>query len=207
MNATEYKLLIVDDDPLVRKGVQRFLSQAGFHVQIAADGFEALNLLHRATPDLMLLDLEMPGISGLELLHLLAKDNIQPPTVVLTAKPSVNSALEAGQLKVVDYFVKPLTKEMIGRIEHILNDEAAPDTNLTVEDKIRTILKERGLSERIFPTVIHLYSGGGTNRKIGDELGISWSTVRSHLHQAMTAFDVRSRKELTKAIIQAFSKV
>ncbi|MCP4199426.1 MAG: response regulator transcription factor [Proteobacteria bacterium] len=206
MNANEYKLLIVDDDPLVRKGVQRFLDQAGFHVQTAADGFEALSLLHRAVPDLMLLDLEMPGISGLELLHLLAQDNIQPPTVVLTARPSVNSALEAGQLKVVDYFVKPLTKEMIGRIEEILNDEAAPDAGRSVEDKLRAILKERGLSERIFPTVISLYSGGGTNRRIGQELGISWSTVRSHLRQAMTAFDVSSRDELVTAIIQAFSK-
>jgi two-component system nitrate/nitrite response regulator NarP len=206
MEPTEYKLLIVDDDPLVRKAIKRLLAQAGFQVQTAADGFEALNLLHRSIPDLMLLDLEMPGISGLELLHLLAVDGIQPRTVVLTAKPSVDTALEAGQLKVFDYFVKPLTEEMIGRIEAILRDESVSGTCLTVEEKLRAILKERGLSERIYPTVIKYYSGGGTNRELGEKLGISWSTARSHLRQAMLAFDVRSRHDLITAIIEAFSK-
>ena len=206
MNTKEYKLLVVDDDPLVRKAVQRILVQAGFQVQTAADGFEALNLVHRELPDLMLLDLEMPGISGLELLHLLENDNLQPRTVVLTAKPSLNSALEAGHLKVVDYFVKPLTDEMIGRIEEILSEKSAAPKSITVEKKLRAVFEEKGLTERVFPTVFRFYSGGGTNRKIGEDLGISWSTVRSHLRLAMRAFEVNNRKDLTAAIIRAFSE-
>ncbi len=206
MELKEYHLLIVEIDPLVRKAMKRLLDQAGFQAQTAADGLEALNLLHHSVPDLMLLDLEMPGISGLELLHLLSADGIQPRTVVLTSKPSVNSALEAGQLRVVDYFIKPLTPEMISRIEAILSDESVSDTCLTVEEKIRIILKDRGLPERIYPTVIKFYSGGGTNRELGAKLGISWSTARSHLRQAMVAFDVSRRRDLVTAIIEAFAK-
>jgi DNA-binding NarL/FixJ family response regulator len=205
MNDVQHSILIVDDDPLVRNAVQRLLNSAGFKSNTAPDGFEALNLLHHSMPDLMLLDLEMPGISGLELLHLLSKDGIQPRTVILTAKPSIHSALEAGQLSVVDYFIKPLNIDMVTRIREILEDEAV-SSSITVTKRIAEILNERGLSERVHPTVINLYSGGGTNRKISENLGISWSTVRSHLSQAMVAFEVNSRSELVSAIVQEFSR-
>ncbi len=199
-------ILIVDDDPLVRGAVQRILTRAGFDADTAADGFEALNLLHRAVPDLMLLDLDMPGISGLELLHLIARDGIQPRTAILTAKPSIDTALEAGRLKVVDYFVKPLDENTIARIRDIVNNKSVPPACMTVEERIITILGRRNLAERVHPTILELYSSGGTNREIGDKLGLSWSTVRSHIRQAMAAFEVNSRTELVSAIIQEFSK-
>lgn len=200
------KILIVDDDPLVRNAVRRILDHAGFNTEMAADGFEALNLLHRSVPDLMLLDLEMPGISGIELLYLVAQDGIQPRTVILTAKPSTESALEAGRLKVVDYFVKPFDERMIDRIKDILYNQSVPFSCMTVEERIRLILKDRGLSERVHPTILCLYSSGGSNREIAEKLGLSWSTVRSHIRQAMAAFDVASRTELVSSIIQEFSK-
>ncbi|MCP4606152.1 MAG: response regulator transcription factor [Proteobacteria bacterium] len=201
-------ILIVDDDSLVRNAVQRILVRAGFQVETAPDGFEALNLLHRSIPDLMLLDLDMPGITGLELLHLIARENIQPHTVILTAKPSIDTALEAGRLRVVDYFVKPFDENtMIGRIRDILQNKSVPLACMTVEERIKNILKSRGLTERIHPTILNLYATGGSNREIGEKLGIPWSTVRSHIRQAMVAFEVGSRTELVSAIIQEFSKV
>ncbi|MDJ0763831.1 MAG: response regulator transcription factor [Myxococcota bacterium] len=200
-------ILIVDDDPLVRTAVKRILVHAGFNTETAADGFEALNLLHRSIPDLMLLDLDMPGISGLELLHIIARDGIQPYTVILTAKPSIDTALEAGRLKVVDYFVKPFDERMIDKIRSILYEKSVPFACMTVEERIRCILKDRGLTDRIHPTILSLYATGGSNREIGEALGLSWSTVRSHVRQAMTAFEVGSRTELVSAIIQEFSRI
>lgn len=206
MVETKPVILIVDDDTLVRSSVRRILSADGFDVDTAADGFEALNLLHRKVPDLMLLDLDMPGISGLELLHLASRDSIQPRTVILTAKPSIDTALEAGHLKVVDYFVKPFTTEMVTRIREIIFKGSIPPACMTVEERIVGILKAKGLSSRAHRTVLELYSRGGSNREIGERIGISWSTVRSHIRKAMSAFEVASRTELVSAIIQEFSK-
>lgn len=200
-------ILVVDDDPLIRSAVQRILVKAGFRVETAAGGFEALNLLHRSVPDLMLLDLDMPAINGIELLHLLAAEGIQPLTAVLTAKPSIDTALEAGRLKVVDYFIKPFDERMTDRIRDILLNESVPFACMSVEERIRHILSRKGLAERIHPTILNLYSSGGSNREIGERLGLSWSTVRSHIRQAMVAFEVGSRTELVSAIIQEFSRV
>ncbi len=200
-------ILIVDDDHLVNAAINRIITQAGFNTETAADGFEALNLLHRRTPDLMLLDLEMPGISGLELLHLIAKDGIQPYTVILTAKPSVDTALEAGRLNVVDYFVKPLNEGMIEKIRDIFLNRSIPFDCMSVEDRILCILEEHGLGKRAQPTILNLYSTGGSNREIGEKLGLSWGGVRGHIRQAMSLFQVSSRTELVAAIIQGFSKV
>lgn len=201
------KVLVVDDDPLIRTSLQRVLEKAGFGVDLAQDGLEALNRLHHAMPDLMLLDLEMPGINGLELLHLTAQDGIQPRTVILTAKPSIGSALEAGQMRVVDYFVKPFTGDMVERIREILRNHGVPPTCQSVEDRIRDILLARGLPERIHSTILELYSSGGSNREIGEALSLSWSTVSNHIRQAMAGFEVGSRTELVSAVIREFSKV
>ncbi len=200
-------ILVVDDDSLVRNAVKRLLSQNGFQTETASGGFEALNLLHRSVPDLMLLDLEMPGITGLELLHLVKRDGIQPRTAILTAKPSIDTALEAGRLKVVDYFIKPLDMHTIERIRDILDNKSVPPACMTVEERIKRILEVHGLAPRVHPAILSLYSRGGTNREIGDKLGLSWSTVRSHIRQAMSAFEVTSRTELVSAIIREFSKV
>ncbi|MCP4678669.1 MAG: response regulator transcription factor [Deltaproteobacteria bacterium] len=200
-------ILVVDDDSLVRNGVKRLLSQNGFQTETASDGFEALNLLHRSVPDLMLLDLDMPGITGLELLHLVKRDGIQPRTAILTAKPSIDTALEAGRLKVVDYFIKPLDLHTIDRIRDILDNKSVPPACMTVEERIKSILEGHGLAPRVHPTILSLYASGGTNREIGEKLGLSWSTVRSHIRQAMSAFEVGSRTELVSAIIHEFSKV
>jgi DNA-binding NarL/FixJ family response regulator len=200
-------ILIVDDDPLVRMAVKRILDHSGFRVELAQDGLDALNRLHHFVPDLMLLDLDMPGISGLELLHLTAQEGIQPRTVILTAKPSVGSALEAGQMRVVDYFVKPFRIDMVERIRDILDDRGVPVACMTVEERIKALLRGHGLNERTHPTILTLYSSGGSNRAIGDKLNISWSTVSNHIRQAKAVFEVGSRTELVAAIIKEFSKV
>ncbi len=199
-------ILVVDDDPLIRSSLSRTLVQAGFDVKTAADGFEALNLLHHSTPDLMLLDLDMPGITGLELLHLITKDGIQPPTVILTAKPGINTALEAGQLKVVDYFVKPFNDDMVRRIKDILHRRSIPAACKSIEERIIDILAAHGVPERSYKTILDFYTHGGSNREISERLGLSWSTVRSHIRRATTLFNAKSRNELISAIIKEFSK-
>ncbi|MTB52573.1 LytTR family DNA-binding domain-containing protein [Lewinella sp. W8] len=99
------RTLIVDDEPLARTGMSDYLNRLDYLTEVgqARDGLEALNLLQSKTVELMLLDVQMPGLSGVELLRGLRK----PPLVIFTtAHPSF--AVEGFELEAVDYLLKPI---------------------------------------------------------------------------------------------------
>ncbi len=125
-----YRILVVDDDTSSLDSITGLLTRAGFAVETATDGLEALSRLNRSTPDLMLLDLDMPMLSGFELLHITAQEGIQPLTVVTTRNPSAYTILDALDYRVADYFEKPITEETLDRIRTILAEDKAsyPDS-------------------------------------------------------------------------------
>jgi CheY-like chemotaxis protein len=193
-------VLIVDDDPLVRNSIRRLLESSGLGVECARDGFEALNMLHRSAPDLMLLDLDMPDITGLELLHIIARDGDLPRTAVLTAKPSLDSAFDAGRLQVVAYFVKPFTAGMVDRVKDILAGSNAREPGASAGDPAARALEARGLPMRFHGTIFQFHRHGGSDRELGEKLGIPCSTAKSHLRKAMAVFGVASRRDLAAAL-------
>ena len=79
-----YRVLVADDDPSVRETSARILSIAGYEVRTAVDGFDALAELRRSLPDVIISDLRMPNMSGLEVLQALSARNELPPTIILT---------------------------------------------------------------------------------------------------------------------------
>lgn len=100
------RTLIVDDEPLARAGLQDYVDQLDFLALVgtAADGLQALDLLNTLSVDLLLLDIEMPQLGGLDLLRSLSK----PPLVIVTTAYE-QFALEGFKLAVLDYLVKPIT--------------------------------------------------------------------------------------------------
>jgi DNA-binding response OmpR family regulator len=105
------RLLVVDDESSVRAGLQDFLSMIGYHVEEAASGREALKLLKSASYDLMVLDIRMPGMSGIEVMQHTRKIYPDLPIIVLTAHASVESAIAAVKSEAVDYMLKPFDAE------------------------------------------------------------------------------------------------
>jgi len=101
------EILIVDDDPGLRLALQDRFRHWGCQVQLAADGLEALAVCARRSFDLILLDLTMPGMNGIEVLTRLRKDDFPGDIVVLTADGSVNRAVEALKLGASDFLTKP----------------------------------------------------------------------------------------------------
>lgn len=110
MNA-EKKLLVIDDEPVIREGVRRILESESFHVETFAGGHAALERIKQEAFDLVITDLKMPGISGMEVLK--AIKEIQPdlPVIFITGYSSVDSAVEVMKLGAVDYIAKPFTPE------------------------------------------------------------------------------------------------
>jgi DNA-binding NtrC family response regulator len=101
------KILIVEDEDKLRRVIQLQLSQAGFEVEQARTAEEALPLLDRA--DLVLTDLRLPGMSGLEMLALIQRQNAHAPVVMMTAHGSIETAVEAMKSGAVDFLLKPFS--------------------------------------------------------------------------------------------------
>jgi len=99
-------ILVVDDEPGVQESLRMLLSSEG-EISIAGDVESALREVSDSTPDLVLLDLVMPGRSGLELLAELAERGVRAPVIVLTATNTVNAAVEAMKRGASDFITKP----------------------------------------------------------------------------------------------------
>lgn len=106
-------ILVVDDDSSVRRVLQMQLSEAGYEVQPAANGEQAHRLLVEHRHKLVITDLRMPGLDGIELMRRIAADEIQTTVIVITAFGSIESAVEAMRLGAYDYITKPIDYEAL----------------------------------------------------------------------------------------------
>lgn len=126
------KILVVEDEPDIRKLVQYNLTQERFSVLEAEDGEQALKLLQREKPNLVILDLMLPGLSGMELCKLLRQrsDTAKLPILMLTAKAGEADRIVGLEMGADDYLAKPFSpREMVARVRAILRrSEAKPTT-------------------------------------------------------------------------------
>jgi two-component system, OmpR family, phosphate regulon response regulator OmpR len=123
MTDTEPHLLVVDDDARLRELLRRYLSDQGFRVTLAADGEEARNSLISFTFDLLVLDVMMPGESGLDLTRALRQpDRSRLPILLLTAMAEPEDRIKGLEHGADDYLVKPFEpRELVLRIRNILD--------------------------------------------------------------------------------------
>lgn len=103
------KILVADDESIIRLGLRMMLTQLGHDVVLAVDGHEALQLVHTARPDLALLDIEMPLTDGLEAAKVIARKHPMP-ILILTAYSDQDLIERAAQLPIQGYLVKPVTE-------------------------------------------------------------------------------------------------
>ncbi|UWZ85398.1 sigma-54-dependent transcriptional regulator [Occallatibacter riparius] len=106
-------ILVVDDDASVRRVLQMQLVEAGYTVATAQSGTEARKLLVESRPKLVITDLRMPGLDGIELLRLIADDQIQTTVIMITAFGSIETAVQAMRLGAYDYITKPIDYEAL----------------------------------------------------------------------------------------------
>lgn len=117
---TAQRILIVDDEETIREVVRRYLEREGYSVKEAADGFEALELIRSISPDLIILDLMLPGIDGLSLTQHIRQDR-QIPILMLTAKGEANDRIRGLDIGADDYMAKPFSpQEVVSRVRAIL---------------------------------------------------------------------------------------
>ncbi len=115
------RLLVVDDEPAVRAALTRALMLAGFEVDVAVDGLEALHATQVSSPDAILLDVLMPGLDGIEVCKRLRRDGARTPILMLTAKDAVRDRVAGLDAGADDYLVKPFAlEELLARVRALL---------------------------------------------------------------------------------------
>jgi len=124
------KILVVDDEPQIVKVVKAYLEKAGFQVVTAGSGSTALSVFDNEKPDFMILDLNLPGIDGLEVCRTIRrKSNI--PILMLTARVEETDKLIGLEIGADDYVIKPFSpREVVARVRTILR-RATPDSTTT----------------------------------------------------------------------------
>ncbi len=107
------RILAVDDEPNMRRLLEIMLRQSGHQALLAADGREALDILRREGADLVVSDLNMPGMDGIKLLATMREEGMETPLIIVTAKGEVESAVSAMKLGAADYILRPFDLETL----------------------------------------------------------------------------------------------
>jgi DNA-binding response OmpR family regulator len=124
------RVLVVDDEPMVREVVAAYLDRDGFVVDEAADGRRALELVDRNTPDLVVLDVMLPEIDGFSLLSEIRRRAGEVPVIMLTARSDEADRVSGLELGADDYVVKPFSpRELVARVRSVLRRSQAPSTS------------------------------------------------------------------------------
>jgi DNA-binding NtrC family response regulator len=109
-------VLVVDDEPIVRESIRDWLKNAGFEVVTAETGEEALEIVGRQDISVMILDVRLPGKTGIRVLKEAKALKPQIKTIMISAYPSVELAVEATKLGAVDYLIKPVAPDDLERL-------------------------------------------------------------------------------------------
>ena len=138
-------LLLVDDDPPIRRMLERTLAAEGYDVEAAADGGAALAAVERSMPDAIVLDVTMPGLDGLAVTRRLRAKGLRVPILLLTARDAVHERVAGLDAGADDYLVKPFdADELSARVRALLRRNAPPGETLAFAD----VTLESGIGRR-----------------------------------------------------------
>jgi two-component system, OmpR family, response regulator ResD len=162
-------VLVVDDEPTIAEVVARYLERAGYSARIATDGIEALEAVAKQRPDLVVLDLMLPGIDGLEVMRRMREqDRERIATILLTAKGEESDRVVGLRLGADDYVVKPFSPaELVARVDAVLrridtspsSSEPLECSDMTIDPTARRVIvrgDEVQLTQREFDLLLFL---------------------------------------------------
>jgi RNA polymerase sigma factor (sigma-70 family) len=194
-------VFVVDDDPAMRDSLRWLLESVGLQVQTYATAAEFLAGRDPSTPGCLVLDVRMPGMSGLDLQEELRRRHTDLPTIVVTGHAEVPMAVRAVKAGAIDFIEKPFSDQLLlDRVRQALEiDRQERETRARREEARRRVghLTPR---ER---EVLDLVVAGRANKEIASALGLSPKTVEVHRARVMEKMEVDSLADLIKVAMQA----
>lgn len=206
------KVMLVDDQNLVRKGVQSLLELSDKIEVIgeAVDGRDAIEKIPQISPDVVLLDMRMPGLNGIDVLKHLSASEQLPPTIILTTFDDEEMVLAGIKAGARGFLLKDVSLEvLVDAIEKVHAGQSIVKPVLTerllkgLEDSspdFMSLEQPDPLTERE-TEILRLMSGGYSNKEIANALNVAEGTVKNHVSNILSKMGVRDR---TRAVLKAF---
>ncbi|MBM3818601.1 MAG: response regulator transcription factor [Acidimicrobiia bacterium] len=205
------RVVLVDDQTLVRRGIRSLLELAG-DIAIAAeagDGEEAVPLIRREKPDVVLLDVRMPKKDGVAVLREMHGAGDLPPTILLTTFDDDEALLEGVKAGARGYLLKDVSLEQLTDAIRTVAQGGTVIRPAVTERVLRGLEHVRRDFDALSPPdpltkreieILRLMAGGYSNREIADALGTAEGTVKNHASSILSKLGVRDR---TRAVLKA----
>ena len=202
-----HTVLVADDHAMVTKGLVSLLEEHDFEVVgSVSDGAQLIEAAARLRPDLIVTDISMPGLSGLDVLTRLKADHIGSRIIVLTMHHDVELAVRAVRAGASGYLLKVSAgEELVNAIHQVLQGRVYLTPAMTREVMERIAGSADGSAPQLTPRqldVLRLILAGKRMKEIGAALGLSTRTVESHKYEMMETLDVHSTAELVKYAVE-----
>lgn len=187
-------VFVVDDDASVRESIEALLDLAGWRAVTFASAQEFLSYPTARGPSCLVLDVGLPGLSGLDLQARIAADRMDMPIIFISGYGDVPTTVQAMKAGAFEFLTKPFSDDvLLDAIEHAI---ARSRDALDQEAEIRAIRDQHALLSRREREVMALVVSGLMNKQVGGELGISEITVKAHRGQVMRKMKANSLADL-----------
>jgi two-component system response regulator FixJ len=194
-------VFVIDDDEAVRTSLRLLLKSVGLPVETYASAQEFLDQFDGERAGCLVLDIRMPGMSGLDLQQKLTSLHSITPIVFITGHGDVPMAVEAMQAGAVDFIQKPFRdQDLIDRINRALDTDRANRAELRERDEIRRRMAQLTPRER---EVLDLVTQGKANKVIAGDLNVSQRTIEIHRARVMEKMGATSLAHLVRMVIEA----
>lgn len=192
------RLLVVDDEEPLLLSLAAATRARGIETAVASSGAEALEKIADERYDVVVTDLRMPGLDGLELLRRMREAGLDTRVVIITGYATLEAAVDGLRLGAVDFLVKPFTvEEFLASVERALNGVGVQTPRRRTWDEVEEIYR---LTHRQRIILQAFHATGKTNRELAESLCLSTHTVKSHLKAAFQKLKVSSRAQLLQAL-------
>ncbi|MGH7127006.1 MAG: response regulator transcription factor [Planctomycetaceae bacterium] len=192
--AAEPAVFVVDNDAGMRKSLRMLIESVHLRVETFASGPEFLERYTPDRPGCLVLDIRMPGMSGLELQERLREREVNLPVIIVTGHGDVPTAVRAMKCGAVDFIEKPFSDEIL--LDLIQTAIARDQDNLRRRAEQRRIAARRDTLTRREIEVMDLVVTGLSSKEIADRLGVSFKTVEAHRAKIMKKMEARSIPQL-----------
>jgi two-component system response regulator FixJ len=197
------EIFVVDDDPLVRETLTTLLTREGCQVACFADGDSFLAAARERTPACVLLDVNMPGRSGLDILRQLNAAQYPAPVLIVSGRSDIPTAVSAIKCGAIDYIEKPFERTvLVERLTSAIGSAVRPNANGGTTD-IASLPQFAGwetLTPREHEVLLQI-TRGASNKEVGRQLGISPRTIEVHRARIMDKLGARNAADLVRMVL------
>jgi FixJ family two-component response regulator len=196
MSAPKPLVFIVDDDISVRDSIGLLVQTEGWQVEVFPDASTFLEHEHGRVPSCLILDVNLPGLNGLELQQQISVQRPEMPIIFITGYGDVPTTVQAMKAGAVEFLQKPFAEDvLLDAVRGALERSEVALQASTAVDKLRQRYEALSQRER---QVMQLIVSGLLNKQVGGELGISEITVKAHRGRVMQKMEARSFADLVK---------